>query len=92
MNDDTMTYVAVVDPAREGLHTDVIKAIRGTERIKRLIYVSCNPTGTLIQDAALLCIPPSKRYRGTPFHISSASPVDMFPLTNHCEMVMVFDR
>jgi tRNA (uracil-5-)-methyltransferase len=85
-------FVAIVDPAREGLHSEVIRAIRGTEQIQRLIYVSCNPTGSLVNDAALLCTPSSKRYLGTPFKITSATPVDMFPLTNHCEMVMTFDR
>lgn len=86
------TFVAVVDPAREGLHSDVVKAIRCNEQIKRLVYVSCNPTGSLVRDAALFCAPPTKRYPGAAFKITSASPVDMFPLTNHCEMVMTFDR
>ena len=53
---------------------------------------SCNPTGTLVKDAAMLCGPPSKKYPGRPFRPSSAQPVDMFPLTPHCEMVMIFDR
>ena len=97
-NDETndtmrkMKFVAVVDPAREGLHADVVKAIRSNQRITRLVYVSCNPTATLVRDAALFCSPPTKRYTGRPFRITSAQPIDMFPLTNHCEMVMTFDR
>jgi tRNA (uracil-5-)-methyltransferase len=87
-----MKFIAVVDPAREGLHADVVKAIRSNQRITRLVYVSCNPTATLVRDAALFCSPPTKRYTGRPFRITSAQPVDMFPLTNHCEMVMTFDR
>jgi tRNA (uracil-5-)-methyltransferase len=86
------TVLAVVDPAREGLHADVVRTLRMTEGIKRIVYVSCNPTGSLVRDAALLCGPPTKRYPGEAFKVSSAIPVDMFPLTNHCEMVMVFDR
>ena len=31
--------VAVVDPAREGLHNDVLKTLRYNEDIQRLIYV-----------------------------------------------------
>ncbi|KAL7559574.1 hypothetical protein ACA910_006982 [Epithemia clementina (nom. ined.)] len=85
-------FLAVVDPAREGLHADVVKALRQTEQIQRIVYVSCNPTGSLIKDAGLLCAPPTKRYSGRAFRPTSASPVDMFPLTNHCEMVMTFDR
>ena len=84
--------VAVVDPARDGLHQDVIKALRNEFTLQRIVYVSCNPTGSLVKDAALLCTPCTKKYRGLPFKITSAQPVDMFPHTDHCEMVMVFDR
>jgi tRNA (uracil-5-)-methyltransferase len=87
-----LKFVAVVDPAREGLHADVVKTLRQNERIDRIVYVSCNPTATLVRDAALLCGPPTKRYPGRAFKVESAAPVDMFPLTNHCEMVMTFDR
>ena len=87
-----MNFVAVVDPAREGLHTEVVRALRANEKIKRIVYVSCNPTGSLIKDAGLLCCPPTKKYSGRAFRVVSAQPVDMFPLTSHCEMVMIFDR
>jgi tRNA (uracil-5-)-methyltransferase len=87
-----LKFVAVVDPAREGLHADVVKTLRTNERIDRIVYVSCNPTATLVRDAALLCGPPTKRYPGRAFKVESAAPVDMFPLTSHCEMVMTFDR
>ena len=86
------SIVAVVDPARDGLHPDVIKAIRSTKEIKRLVYVSCNPTGSLVKDTVILCGPETKKYRGLPFKPTRAQPVDMFPLTPHCEMVMTFDR
>ena len=84
--------VAVVDPAREGLHQNVIKSLRNQISLQRVVYVSCNPTGSLVNDAAVLCTPCTKKYKGLPFKITSAQPVDMFPHTDHCEMVMVFDR
>ena len=84
--------IAVVDPARDGLHPDVIRAIRSTKEIQRLIYVSCNPSKSLVRDAGMLCGPATKRYTGKPFFVSAGRPVDMFPMTDHCEMVMVFDR
>lgn len=86
------TMVAVVDPAREGLHPGVIKALRGQSELQRIVYVSCNPTGSLVNDAVILCSPATNKFKGLPFKITSAQPVDMFPLTDHCEMVMVFDR
>jgi tRNA (uracil-5-)-methyltransferase len=88
----TCSIVAVVDPAREGLHQDVAKTLRLNKGIQRIVYVSCNPTGSLVKDAGLLCAPPTKKYGGLPFVITSARPVDMFPLTDHCEMVLTFDR
>jgi hypothetical protein len=33
-----------------------------------------------------------QKYPGRPFKPGLAQPVDMFPLTSHCEMVMTFDR
>ena len=84
--------IAVVDPARDGLHNEVLKALRNDKNIQRIVYVSCNPTGSLVKDAAQLCSPRTKKFHGLPFKPTSAQPVDMFPLTRHCEMVMVFDR
>ena len=84
--------IAVVDPARDGLHQDVVKALRNADGIQRIVYVSCNPTGSLVKDAGLLCAPATKRYTGLPFKPSSAQPADMFPLTGHCELVVTFDR
>ena len=88
----TSSIVAVVDPARDGLHQDVARTLRLNKGIQRIVYVSCNPTGSLVKDAGLLCAPPTKKYGGLPFVITSARPVDMFPLTDHCEMVLTFDR
>lgn len=90
--DSVSSIVAVVDPAREGLHADVIKTLRINKKIQRLVYVSCNPTGSLVKDAAVLCMPPTKKYPGQPFRPTGGQPVDMFPGTPHCEMVMTFDR
>lgn len=84
--------LAVVDPPREGLHVDCLRAIRNCTSIERLVYVSCNPTKSLIRDAALLCGPSSKRFTGNAFYPTRATPVDLFPSTPHCEMLVVFER
>jgi tRNA (uracil-5-)-methyltransferase len=65
--------IAVVDPARDGLHPEVVRAIRNSS-VQRLIYVSCNPTGSLIKDCSMLCSPPTTKYRGLPFKPTSAQP------------------
>ena len=84
--------IAVVDPARDGLHGIVVRTLRANERIQRLIYVSCNPVGTLTRDAAMLCCAPTNKYPGRPFKPTRSQSVDMFPMMKHCNMVMTFDR
>ena len=84
--------VAVVDPPRSGLHRSCLQAIRNCELIQRLVYVSCNPTGSLVEDTKALCGPVSKKLTGSPFYPVRAVPVDLFPSTDHCEMVILFER
>ncbi len=43
--------VAVVDPPRAGLHSNVIKVLRVCKSIKRFVYVSCNPMGSFVDDS-----------------------------------------
>ena len=84
--------LAIVDPPRDGMHPSCLTAIRNCSRIERLVYVSCHPTKSLVRDAAPLCGPSSKKYRGSSFKPVTATPVDLFPMTPHCEMIMIFDR
>jgi hypothetical protein len=91
--------VAIVDPPRAGLHPKVIKALRNCDAIDTLIYVSCNPFGSFVEDAIRLCLPENDKNRnygkhcsGKPFVPLRAAPVDMFPDTSHCELVMAFSR
>ena len=60
--------------------------------VAKLVYVSCNPTKSLVRDATLLCGPGSNNMKGDSFRPTLGVPVDMFPQTDHCEMVMVFER
>lgn len=89
--------VGIVDPPRGGLHPDVIKTLRTCKSLKRVVYVSCNPTGSLVEDVMRLCVPPSGNSRSTyakgpEFRPVFAVPVDLFPHTPHCEMVVLFER
>eukprot|EP00939_MAST-03C_sp_MAST-3C-sp1_P001285 g1285.t1 len=94
---DDYEIVAIVDPPRAGLHMKVIRAIRKCSAIRRLVYVSCNPSGSFIDDATNFCkLEDPKQGRdyviGEPFKMVKATPVDMFPHTDHCEMVATFER
>ncbi|KAL5718905.1 hypothetical protein ACHQM5_011759 [Ranunculus cassubicifolius] len=52
--------VAIVDPPRAGLHPVVIKALRTHPRLRRLVYVSCNPE-SLVANAIELCTPSAEK-------------------------------
>ncbi|XP_039360786.1 tRNA (uracil-5-)-methyltransferase homolog A isoform X5 [Mauremys reevesii] len=69
----------------------VILAIRRAERLKKLIYVSCNPRAAM-NNFVDLCRAPSNRVKGTPFRPVKAMAVDLFPQTMHCELLIFFER
>ncbi|GER57710.1 zinc finger (CCCH-type) family protein [Striga asiatica] len=110
--------VAIVDPPRVGLHPTVIKVLRTQSRLRRLVYISCNPE-SLVANAIELCTPSplttekgNNKNRGwknvssaglarrraksmpnsEPFKPVKSMAVDLFPHTNHCELVMLLER
>ncbi|KAG7167660.1 tRNA (uracil(54)-C(5))-methyltransferase homolog [Homarus americanus] len=87
--------VAVVNPARAGLHPSVIQTIRQCEAINKLIYISCKPDGFAMENFVSLGSTRStgvKKDHSAPFVPRYAVPVDMFPHTDHVELVLLFDR
>lgn len=85
---------AVVNPARAGLHHRVVRALRNQPAIRRLVYVSCKPDGEAMRNFRELCCAPDpqKKLTGEAFSPTLAVPVDMFPHTTHCELVLLFER
>jgi len=83
--------LAIVDPPRAGLHGDVVKVLRTEKSITRVIFVSCSPQQAMQNFMDLMRIP-NKRRRGDPFRCVRAVPVDLFPQTKHCEMIVEFVR
>ncbi|XP_047572330.1 tRNA (uracil-5-)-methyltransferase homolog B isoform X1 [Lutra lutra] len=92
--EDGQVIVAVVNPARAGLHYQVVRAIRNCRAIHTLIFVSCKPHGEATRNIIELCCPPdsAKKLLGEPFVLRKAVPVDLFPHTLHCELVLLFTR
>ncbi len=82
--------VGIVDPPRAGLHPDVLRALRNS-RLTRVVYVSCNPE-TLSENLKRLMAPSTTKFRGPPFTPLAAVAVDMFPHTEHCEMIVLLER
>lgn len=83
--------VAIVDPPRAGLQTKSIQQLRNSEKITRLVYISCSPHQAL-KNFVDLCKNSSKTLRGDPFEPKVVVPVDLFPHTAHCELVILFER
>lgn len=72
----------ILDPPRSGLHPKLPGRILELKP-EKVIYVSCNPA-TLARDLSLLC--------ETDFKPTTMQPIDMFPHTAHCEMVVLLER
>lgn len=85
---------AVVNPSRAGLHYRVIQALRNHPNLQRLIYISCKPEGEAMRNIRELCEKTNlkKKLIGEAFTPKLAVPVDMFPHTPHCELVIVLQR
>ncbi|XP_057327064.1 tRNA (uracil-5-)-methyltransferase homolog A-like [Microplitis mediator] len=85
------TIIAVVDPPRAGLHHEALLALRKTDKVKKVLYVSCDPKAAM-KNLVDLARPISKQYLGEPLVPVKAIPVDMFPMTNHCELIILLER
>uniref|UniRef100_A0A1A8KDQ4 tRNA (uracil(54)-C(5))-methyltransferase n=1 Tax=Nothobranchius kuhntae TaxID=321403 RepID=A0A1A8KDQ4_NOTKU len=85
---------AVVNPSRAGLHPKVVRALRNQPSIHRVVYVSCKPDGEAMRNFRDLCCPPDPQRKlvGDAFSPTLAVPVDLFPHTPHCEVVLLFER
>ncbi|KAI7907829.1 S-adenosyl-L-methionine-dependent methyltransferase [Cokeromyces recurvatus] len=83
--------IAILDPPRSGVHSSVIRAIRETLAIQKVIFISCDAKQAM-QNFIGLCRPTSKKYQGSPFKPSKAVSVDLFPHTEHCELMIEFIR
>lgn len=68
--------IALVDPPRSGLATNMKKALLNI-KVEELVYISCDPS-TLMRDIGELAI-----Y----YEVDSIKGFDMFPNTNHIETV-----
>lgn len=73
----------VLDPPRQGCAPRVIDGVFGHVAPARAVYVSCNP-------AAFAAELPSIVAHG--YRVSRLLPVDMFPHTDHLELVATIDR
>ena len=90
-SDKTSTIVGIVDPPREGLHRDVLRAIRCCKGLNRLVYVSCNAESQM-RDLQYLCYAAEKKRPAPPFIPIKCVGADLFPMTNHVESMVFLER
>ncbi|XP_020850872.1 tRNA (uracil-5-)-methyltransferase homolog B-like isoform X3 [Phascolarctos cinereus] len=92
--EDGRSLMALVDPSQCGLSNRVVQDIRNCRAIQTLVFVSCRPYGKSIKNIIKLCQPPDpdENLLGEPFVLRRAMPVDMFPHSLQCELVMLFTR
>ncbi|KAJ3003292.1 tRNA methyltransferase 2, partial [Thoreauomyces humboldtii] len=83
--------VVVLDPPRVGVHYNVIRHIRACKRIDRVIYAACSAEQSL-GNWIDLCRPTSSKFPNEPFRPVRCQPVDLFPHTKKCELVLEFRR
>ena len=74
--------VIVVDPPRAGIGEDLARTIAACKP-QKIGYVSCD-CATLARDAKVLC--------ENGYELVSATPLDMFPWTEHVETVCILQR
>ena len=72
----------VLDPPRDGIHPKALDKIIAYG-VDKLVYISCKPT-SLQRDLVIL---QEKGYK-----VEKICPVDMFPMTVHCETVCLLSR
>jgi len=70
--------VIILDPPRKGCEQALLQTAAELNP-ERIVYVSCDPA-TLARDCAVL--------GGYGYRVQKAAPVDMFPRTGHCEVVV----
>ncbi|HOF14484.1 MAG TPA: methyltransferase, partial [Spirochaetota bacterium] len=87
---DAMNYIStysddydviVVDPPRTGLEQKVVQKLLDIHA-KRIVYMSCNPI-TFASDAGAIM---------QEYTLQFCKAYDMFPQTQHVELLAVFDR
>uniref|UniRef100_A0A8C9JTW8 tRNA (uracil(54)-C(5))-methyltransferase n=1 Tax=Panthera tigris altaica TaxID=74533 RepID=A0A8C9JTW8_PANTA len=90
--EDGQFIVAVVNPAQVGLYYYVVQGIQNCRAICVLTFVSYKPHGETTRNIIEMCCPPdsAKKLLGEPFVLRKAVPMDLFPHTLHCELVLLF--
>jgi tRNA/tmRNA/rRNA uracil-C5-methylase (TrmA/RlmC/RlmD family) len=84
--------VVIANPGRGGLRSSAISSLREMSQIEKLVYVACKPRGEALKNFFHLSMNRGRSCEGNPFMPVNAVPVDMFPQTDHVELIVTFER
>lgn len=74
--------IIILDPPRGGCAEELINFVSSLSA-RRIVYISCNPK-TLARDIV--------KFRALGYDTNSVTPVDMFPMTGHCESIVLMTK
>lgn len=69
-----------------------METILKCDLISQLIYVSCAADNPVAMRNFIQLTNQPRKATHKPFNLSKIKPVDLFPKTRHCELLLVFDR
>jgi tRNA/tmRNA/rRNA uracil-C5-methylase (TrmA/RlmC/RlmD family) len=75
--------LTVLDPPRQGAGKAVTAALAGLKRLRRIVYVSCDPA-TFARDLRVLL--------DAGWSLGTLRAFDLFPMTEHVELMAAIDR
>jgi len=77
-----VTELAVLDPPRQGAGQQVTAALAALQRLRRIVYVACDPA-SFARDLRVLL--------DAGWSLSALRAFDLFPMTEHVELMAVID-
>lgn len=70
---------------------NAVLMLRRIQKIKKIAYLACH-LKSASKNIVDLARPASKTMIGAPFVPVAVTPVDMFPHTDHCEVIIYLER
>ncbi|KAK9511353.1 hypothetical protein O3M35_000021 [Rhynocoris fuscipes] len=90
-HDSTLNMVAVINASKTGISKELVKILRRCVQLKRIIYISSKADSvTSMRSIIDLCHPKFDLSNG--YNLTDIQPVDLYPNTNYCDLVMLFKR
>lgn len=84
--------LVVCNPSAKGLHRSVISALRNCKEVTKIIYVSSRPGSVSTIDNLIELCSKTPGHSLAPFIPVAASPVDVYPHLEACELVIALER